>query len=155
MKTEDRRQKTVNKLTSRTKSATKIHDDAPEIVERLLDAIRSHSPDFKTSIKPSEIEKMKNSWSRALSPKLRKGEISREGAISVIDYAHRHDTTGFWRQNILSARSLIKQYDRLLIASRQKKPKRSQVAEIDWSELDGMDPYAESMKIKSFTGAGQ
>ena len=82
----------------------------------LLDAIRSHKPNFPDSSKR---------WVGDIDLAIRKDEVSADRLTAAADFAHRHDATGFWRGNILSGAALRRQLQALEIRMARTKPKKS------------------------------
>lgn len=78
----------------------------------LRDAIASHTPRLKSKARPDE-------WQKHIRLMIQRDKCQPGEIRTVIDFAHKHPKGTFWRSNLLSGRSLRKQFDRLLVQARE------------------------------------
>ena len=87
----------------------------------LLDAIRSHTPDYLEQLTSATLGKKLRGWALKIDVGYRNDGMTLEGCKTAIDAAHRSEDT-FWRSNLLSGAALRKQYERLRMRSSKSKP---------------------------------
>lgn len=87
-------------------------DEAKACGKHLLEAIRSHTPDFKGD---NEI-----GWARDLDLAIRCDARTPEQLTRAIDWVHRNPAGAFWRANILSGKKLRAQFETLRVRAREQ-----------------------------------
>lgn len=87
-------------------------DEAKACARRLLEAIRSHTPDFE----PRAFD----GWARDLDLAIRIDKRTPEQLSKAADWVHRSPTGAFWRANVLSGKKLRAQFDTLRIQARDR-----------------------------------
>ena len=119
-KTEDSKQKTGDsrekkkKKSPSPKPAKEPTPDGISLAQYLYDSICHHTPDFKAD------KKKLTGWALAFDVELRKGDgFTKEELEKVMYWAHISDPRGFWHANLLSATSVRKHAQSILIDARK------------------------------------
>lgn len=100
-----------------TRNPEPVHSvDSMQAAQCLIDAIRSHKPDFKSGMQPARLEALLMSWAKDIDVGMRNDGMTLQGCEEAISAAHRSDDT-FWRGNLLSGKKLRKHYESLRIRS--------------------------------------
>lgn len=100
--------------------------DGLRIAEYLLEAIRSHSPEFTLGSGARggwTPERILDGWGGWIDRSLRRGRTE-EQIKRVIDYAHRNGSDTFWRALVLSGRKLHEKFDQLAIRANHQSAAR-------------------------------
>lgn len=87
-------------------------DEAKACAQHLLEAIRSHTPDFEG--------RNVAGWSRDLDLAIRIDKRTPEQLNKAADWVHRSPAGAFWRANVLSGKKLRAQFDTLRIQARER-----------------------------------
>lgn len=95
-------------------------DDAKACASHLLEAIRSHTPDFKATKAPAELAVMLHGWAHDLDLAIRIDGRTAVELNKAADWAHRSATGAFWRGNVLSGKKLRAQFDAMRIQARER-----------------------------------
>jgi hypothetical protein len=84
---------------------------AAELALYLGDSIRGHRPDFDRDVMPH----VRHDWGMVIDEMLndRHAPRSPDRVRAVIDFAHRDDPRGFWRQHVVSAMALNQHFNKL------------------------------------------
>ena len=89
--------------------------EARALAEYLLAQIATHSPDYAAARRETRLEE----WSRHFDWMMRLDKRKEDEIRAVIHWAHVVDKTTFWRGNLLSAKSVRKQFQRLKIQAKR------------------------------------
>ena len=100
---------------------TQTQCEATEIAKYLLEAIRSHTPDYLSNLAPAKLEQRLARWAKDIELGLRIDSHAGEDYRAIIDMCHRSSDL-FWRDKLCRGKKVREKHDDLRLRLSQRRP---------------------------------